>query len=50
MEEAVNFIITILVIMEIKNVYASINIFDIMSVNILMLSYVLRCYGFEATY
>lgn len=41
MEEAVNFIITILVIMEIKNVYVSINIFDIMSVKILMLSYVL---------
>lgn len=41
MEEAVNFIIRILVIMEIKNVYVSINIFDIMSVKILMLSYVL---------
>lgn len=41
MEEAVNFIITILVIKEIKNVYASINIFDIMSVKILMLLYVL---------
>lgn len=50
MEEAANFIITILATMEIKNVYASINIFDIMSVKIPMLPYVLQCYGSEATH
>lgn len=50
MEEAANFIITILATMEIKNVYASINISDIMSVKIPMLPYVLQCYGSEATH
>lgn len=45
MEETANFIITILATMEIKNVYGGINIFDIMSVKIPMLPYVLQCYG-----
>lgn len=50
MEEAANFIITILATLEIKNVYASINISDIMSVKIPMLLYVLQRYGSEATH
>lgn len=50
MEEAANFIITILATLEIKNVYASINISDIMSVKIPMLPYVLQCYGSVATH